>query len=146
MVADFHAGTLRTRRSRRPDTANVSAVTRASMTGSSIHSQDGDRIEKPANTGCSTQGDFSAPMVTAPGTSGDSPADITRISSGVIAAIASGHTASAASDSRPAQPYSRPRGGPPEPGKPEPGGPRTTMPISRTNVTPANPAGSATAA
>ncbi len=48
----------------------------------------------PANTGCSTHGDFSAPMVSPPGTTGDRPAAITRISSGVSAAIASGTAAS----------------------------------------------------
>ena len=107
-------------------------------------SQDGDKIENPAKTGCSTQGDFSAPSVTARGTTGDRPAAMTRISSGVTAAIASGHAASTATAARPAQPNSRPRA--------PPGGPagrllpRTTNPTSRTNVTPANPAVSATAA
>ena len=74
--------------------------------GSSIHSQDGDRIEKPANTGCSTHGDFSAPMVSPLGTTGDRPAAITRISSGVSAAITRGLAASSATAPRPAQPYS----------------------------------------
>ena len=60
-----------------------SAARPASITGHSTHSQDGDKIENPANTGCSTHGDFSAPMVSPPGTAGDRPAPITRISSGV---------------------------------------------------------------
>ncbi len=79
-------------------------MTRTSIAGISIHSQDGDRIENPANTGCRTHGDFSAPMVSPPGTTGDSPAAMTRISSGVTAASASGHAASTATATRPAQP------------------------------------------
>ena len=47
-----------------------------------IHSQDGERIENPVNTGCSTHGDFSAALVSGADTTGDSPAAITRISSG----------------------------------------------------------------
>ncbi len=66
----------------------MNSTTTSSITGISSHSQDGDRIENPANTGCSTHGDFSAPMSPRPGTTGDSPAAITRISSGVTAAIA----------------------------------------------------------
>ena len=52
-----------------------------------IHSHDGDRIENPPNTGCTTHGDFSAADVTRDGTTGDSPAAITRITSGSSAAV-----------------------------------------------------------
>ena len=62
------------------------------------------RIEKPANTGCRTHGDFSAPRMTVLGTTGDSPRAMTRISSGVTAASASGQAASTATAIRPAQP------------------------------------------
>jgi hypothetical protein len=65
----------------------VSSAVSSSISGISTHSQDGDRIENPSNTGCSTHGDFSAPVVSEPGTAGDSPAAITRISSGITAAI-----------------------------------------------------------
>jgi hypothetical protein len=61
------------------------------MAGISSHSQDGDRIENPSNTGRKIHGDFSAPIVSELGTTGDSPAAITRISSGVTAAMARQH-------------------------------------------------------
>ena len=79
------------------------------MTGISTQSQDGDRIEKPAKTGCSTHGDFSAPMVSPPGTTGDKPAAITRISSGVSAANASGQAARNTTAARPGHRYSTAR-------------------------------------
>jgi hypothetical protein len=72
-VAERHAGTRRARSIRRPEMLHVNSVTRISLAGSSSHNQDGDRIEDPANTGCSTHGDFSAPMVSAPGTTGGQP-------------------------------------------------------------------------
>ena len=104
IVADRHAGTRRTRSIRRPDTAQVKSPTSTTSAGISIHSQDGDRIENPAKTGCRTHGDFSAANVTAAGTMAYSPAAMTRISSGVTAASASGHAASTATAARPAQP------------------------------------------
>src|ERR1700723_3134742 len=104
MVAERQAGTRRTRSSRRPDTARANSATTSSITGISSHSQEGDRIENPANTGWSTHGDFSAPKVTAPGTTGDSPLAMTRISSGVTAAIARQHADSTSTAARPDQP------------------------------------------
>ena len=76
----------------------------SSISGISTHSQDGDRIENPSNTGCRTHGDFSAPMVSEPGTAGDSPAAITRISRGVTAAIPRHAADSTSTAARPAQP------------------------------------------
>ena len=88
-------------------------------------------MEKPANTGCTTHGDFSAPMVSPAGTTGDIPAAITRISSGVNAAIASELAARSITATRPVQPYSVASGGaiPPRPplrtgGYPPPVAPR----------------------
>ena len=97
-------------------------------------------MENPANTGCRIHGDFSAPIVSEAGTTGDSPAAITRISSGVIAAVARQPTASTTIATRPAQPYS-PRADPDSVPRP-----RTIRPTRRTNVTPAKPTVRATAA
>ena len=69
-----------------------------------IHSHDGERIENPSNTGCTTQGDFSAADVTADGTTGDSPAAITRITSGSKAAVARQPAARMARPARPSHP------------------------------------------
>ena len=112
-MAERQAGTRRTRSSRRPDTANANSTVSSSISGISTHSQDGDRIENPANTGCRIHGDFSAPMVSEAGTAGDSPAAITRISSGVIAAVARQPRASTTTAAGPAQPRGGTGGGQP---------------------------------
>ena len=69
-----------------------------------IHSQDGDRMEKPAKTGWRTSGDFSALMVALAGTTGDRPAAMTLISSGVSAATARQPAPSRTSATRPDRP------------------------------------------
>ncbi len=108
-----------------------------------IHSHDGDRTEKPGNTGPSTHGRARAPRVTRARDQRGQPRADERISSGVSAAAPRQVTARAVTPARPSQPYSRL---PPGPGAGSGAGPRTTRPSSRTNVTPANPAVSATAA
>ena len=50
--------------------------------GIAIHSHDGDRMEKSANTGWSTHGDFSVPEISGR----PSPAPMARTSNGVTAA------------------------------------------------------------
>ena len=79
-------------------------MTITSNDGMTIHSQDGERIENPANTGCTTHGDFSAPEVTPTGTTGDSPAEITRISNGTSAAVTRQPAESSTIPARPSQP------------------------------------------
>src|SRR5208282_4877535 len=111
--------------------------------------------ENPANTGCRIHGDFSAPVVNEAGTTGDSPAAITRISSGVIAAVTRQPRASTTTAAGPAQPRggtggraALPKGGPG--GWVPPVGiaggvwggsfpPRQMSPTRRTKVTPAKP-------
>src|SRR6266487_1715675 len=105
-VAERHGGTRRTRIIRLPAAAQARSVTIRNRTGMAIHSQEGDRIEKPANTGCSTHGDFSAAAVTGAGTIGASPAAIARISSGASAASARQPADSKTMAARPAGPRS----------------------------------------
>ena len=69
-----------------------------------IHSHDGERMENPAKTGCTTHGDVRAPDETADGTTGDSPAAITRITSGSSAAVARQPAARMTRPARPSHP------------------------------------------
>jgi hypothetical protein len=85
-LADRHGLTRRTRSSRPRDSSIVTRNTATTAVGRITQSHDGDRIENPANTGCKTHGDFAAPIVTARGTSGASPLEMNRTSSGVRAA------------------------------------------------------------
>ena len=55
-VAECHAGTRRTRRYRPPETHDRGDETTAKSIGIATQSHEGDRIEKPWNTGWSTQG------------------------------------------------------------------------------------------
>jgi hypothetical protein len=65
-------------------------------------------METLAWTGCRIRGDFSASIVSVPGTAGDSPAAMIRISSGVTAANACG-TRRIAAATGPHRPYSAER-------------------------------------
>ncbi len=69
-----------------------------------IHSHDGERMENPPNTGCTTHGDFRAADVTADGTTGASPAAITRITSGSSAAVSRHPAARMTRPARPSHP------------------------------------------
>ena len=103
--------------------------------GMTIHIQDGDRMEKPWNTGCSTHADFSAAEVAAAATTGDRPALMTQISSGASAAMATQAPARMTTAALPITPGSRVSAV-----RSRLGLPSTTRPTIRTNVTPAKPA------
>jgi hypothetical protein len=79
-------------------------TTARASSGMTIQSQEGERIEKLANTGWTTHGDFSAPAVTARGTTGDRPAPATRITRGSTAAVPRQAAARITIAARPSQP------------------------------------------